>query len=110
VVSDNSWKSSTGAVRSAEIYYGEVIDHRKEQKGWTMPGFNDKNWNNVAINDFPKNILVATYNEPVRQHETFKPVRIFKTPKGEQVIDFGQNLVGWVKLTVIGKKGDTIKL
>jgi alpha-L-rhamnosidase len=108
--SDASWKSSTGIIRSSEIYYGEVIDHRREQKGWTMPGFDAKGWYGVTVKDFPKNILIATYNEPVQQHETFKPVRIFKTPKGEQVIDFGQNLVGWVKFKVSGKKGDTIRL
>jgi alpha-L-rhamnosidase len=108
--SDNTWKSSTGAIRSSEIYYGEVIDDRKEQKGWTMPGFDDKGWYGVTVSDFSKNILIATYNEPVKEHETFKPVKIFKTPKGGQVIDFGQNLVGWVKMTVKGKAGDTIKL
>ena len=47
--------------------------------------------------------LLATYNEPVKKHETFKPVKIFKTPTGEQVIDFGQNLVGWVAGKVKGK-------
>ena len=108
--SDNSWKTSTGAIRSSEIYYGEMIDHRKEQHGWTLPGFDDSKWSGVTVNDFSKSVLVATYNEPVKQHETFKPVKIFKTPKGEQVIDFGQNLVGWVKLTVSGKAGDTIRL
>jgi alpha-L-rhamnosidase len=64
----------------------------------------------VQVQDYPKNILVATYNEMVKKHETFKPVRIFKTPKGERVIDFGQNLVGWVVLKVKGKPGDTIKV
>ena len=44
----------------------------------------------------------------VKKHETFKPVHIFKTPKNEQVIDFGQNLVGWVVLKVKGKAGDKI--
>jgi len=110
VVSDDSWKSSTGAIRSSEIYYGETIDARKEQKGWARPGFNDKSWDGVAVKDFAKNTLIATINEPVKQHEIFKPVRIFKTPKGEQVIDFGQNLVGWVKFKVSGKAGDKIVL
>jgi alpha-L-rhamnosidase len=107
---DNTWKSYTSAIRSSEIYYGEVIDHRKEQKGWTEPGFDDKKWYPVTVANFSKTVLIATYNEPVKQHETFKPIRIFKTPKGEQVIDFGQNLVGWVKITVSGKAGDTIRL
>ncbi len=72
------------------------------------PGYNDQDWEKVIEKDYPKNILIATYNEPVRMHETFQPVRVFKTPKGEQVIDFGQNLVGWEEIIVKGKQGDTI--
>jgi len=80
------------------------------QRGWSRPGFNDASWLSAKVEDFAKNTLIATINEPVKQHETFKPVRIFKTPKGEQVIDFGQNLVGWVKFRVRGKAGDKIVL
>src|SRR6267378_4485466 len=58
----------------------------------------------------PKDILIATYNEPIKKHETFKPVKIFKTPKGEQVIDYGQNLVGWVIVKAKGNAGDKIVL
>jgi alpha-L-rhamnosidase len=110
IVSDGSWKSSTGNIRNSEIYYGETIDDRKDQPGWNTTTFEDKDWSGVMVQDFPKNILVATYNEPVKQHETFKPVRIFKTPKGDQIIDFGQNLVGWVSFNVKGNPGDTVKL
>jgi len=110
IVSDDSWKSSTGPVRFAEIYYGATIDNRMQQPGWSAAGFNDQSWSGVKVQDYAKNILVATYNEPVRKHETFKPVKIFKTPKGEQVIDFGQNLVGWVQFKVRGKAGDKITI
>ncbi len=67
-------------------------------------------WSGVKVGDFPKDILVATYNEPVRKHEVFKPVKIFTTPKGEKVIDFGQNLVGWVQMKVTGNAGDKITI
>jgi len=52
--------------------------------------------------------LIATYNEPIRKKEIFKPARIITTPKGEQVIDFGQNLTGLVTMKVRGKSGDRI--
>ncbi len=110
IVSDDSWKSSTGPVRFAEIYYGATIDDRMQQRNWSTANFDDKNWFGVSVKDFSKDVLVATYNEPVKKHETFKPVKIFKTPKGEQVIDFGQNLVGWVQMKVKGHAGDTIKI
>ena len=57
-----------------------------------------------------KENIVATYAPPVRKHETFKPLKIFKTPKGQTVVDFGQNLVGWVTLKVKGNAGDKITI
>jgi len=109
IISDGSWKTSDGGpVRFSEIYNGETYDARLEKPGWDSPGFDDKTWQNVVEKDYPKNNLIATYNEPVRKHETFNAVRIFKTPKGEQIIDFGQNLVGWETILVKGKSGDTI--
>lgn len=111
VVSDASWKYTTdGPIRSSEIYHGEMVDARMEQKDWSMPAFDDQNWANVQVNNFSKNELIATYNEPIRKKESFKPARIFKTPKGELVADFGQNLTGWVELKANGQPGDKITL
>ncbi len=110
IASDDTWKSSTGPVRFAEIYAGATIDNRMQVKNWSTAAFDDKGWSGVMVKDYTKNTLVATVNEPVRKHETFKPVKIFKTPKGEEVIDFGQNLVGWVQMKVSGNAGDTIRL
>ena len=110
VASDGSWKSSTGEIRSAEIYHGETIDAREEKKGWDLAGYDDKGWSGVQTAVFPFSNLVATYNEPIRRHETFTPVKILTTPKGEKVIDFGQNLVGWVTVKIKGNAGDRISI
>ena len=110
IASGPGWKTATGDVRSAEIYNGETIDHRNEKAGWTLPDYDDAGWNGVRREDFGKNNLVATTNEPIRKHETFHALRLITTPKGEQVIDFGQNLVGWVMLRVKGPAGTSIRL
>jgi len=110
LISDETWKSSTGAVRYSDIYNGETIDARLEKAGWMQPDYNDADWSPVKVADHPMHILVATANEPVRKHETFTPVEILTTPKGEKVIDFGQNLVGWVQMKVTGSSGDRIIL
>jgi len=110
IVSDETWKSSIGAIRSSEIYHGEINDARKEKEGWMTNNYNDKDWYAVTTREFDNKLLVATYNEPVRKHETFKPVKIFKTPAGEEVVDFGQNLVGFVQIKVKGKEGDKITI
>jgi alpha-L-rhamnosidase len=108
IVSDDSWKSSTGVIRSAEIYHGETIDAREEKAGWALPGYDDKDWSGVQVATFPKNNLVATQSEPVRKHEVFHPKGIFNSPAGDQLVDFGQNLVGRVVLKANGKAGDRI--
>lgn len=108
ILSDGSWKSSTGSIRYSEIYNGETIDAREEKAGWALAGYDDSQWSGVKTAEHPKNVLVATYNEMVKKKESFPALRVFKTPKGEQVIDFGQNLVGWVTLKVKGKAGDKI--
>ncbi len=108
IITDQNWKSSTGAIRYSEIYNGETVDAREEKINWTLPGYDDASWSGVKVTVHPMNVLVATYNETVKKQEKFKPVRIFKTPAGEQVIDFGQNLVGWATLKVRGNAGDKI--
>lgn len=110
VISDESWKSSTGPVRYTEIYHGEIYDAGKDIKGWSQPGFDDSRWTAVKTASYPDAQLLATYNEPIKKQKTFNALKLITTPKGEKVIDFGQNLVGWVMVKGKGNKGDTIKI
>lgn len=87
IITDKTWKSSTGSIVNAEIYYGETIDANKETTGWKTAGYDDSKWNGVNQAMFVNN-LVATYNEPVRKHEVFKAAKVITTPKGEKVLDF----------------------
>ncbi|MEA5257918.1 family 78 glycoside hydrolase catalytic domain [Arcicella aquatica] len=110
VISDNSWKVAESDITYAEIYNGETIDARKRIANWTSVGFNDSNWKNAVEKTFPIDYINASVNEPIKKHESFKPVKVFKATNGETILDFGQNLVGWVTLTAQGKAGDKITL
>jgi alpha-L-rhamnosidase len=110
IVSDDSWKSSTGGITYSEIYHGETFDARAVKSGWSLAGYDDAGWSGVKVTDYNNDNLLATYNEPVKKQETFKPVKIITTPAGEKVIDFGQNLVGWVMVKAKGNAGDKIVL
>jgi alpha-L-rhamnosidase len=88
IISDGSWRSNTGEVVYSEIYNGEIIDARKRKTGWRNAGYDDADWSSVKIGNYNKSNLVANENEPIKKHETFKPVRTFTTPKGDKVIDF----------------------
>ena len=115
VITDETWKCSTGPVRFADIYDGEVYDSRLEKAAggtfaWSSAGYSDADWSTVKTKDFGYANLIANYNEPITKHERIKPVKGLTTPKGETVLDFGQNVVGWVQLTASGKAGDKLVL
>jgi alpha-L-rhamnosidase len=110
IVSDDSWKFSTGSILDSEIYHGEFIDARLEPDGWNKVGFDDSGWRAVRQANHDMELLVSTENEMVRKKEIFQPVKLMTTPKGERVIDFGQNLVGWVVVKAMGKAGDRVVL
>ncbi|MFO7852924.1 MAG: family 78 glycoside hydrolase catalytic domain [Bacteroidota bacterium] len=110
IKTDGTWKYSTGPVISSGIYDGEIYDSGKTISGWDHPGFNDSAWEKVLVEDYTKTNIIHTYNEPVRKHEELKPQEVIISPEGDTIIDFGQNLVGWVRLKVKGNKGDSLIL
>ncbi|RYD92748.1 MAG: alpha-L-rhamnosidase, partial [Sphingobacteriales bacterium] len=100
ITSDDSWKSGEGPIRAATINNGETIDDNRAAQ-------TDKP---VTAAPLYTGVLVPTESAPAIKHETFKPIKVITTPKGEKVLDFGQNLVGWVVIKVKGKQSDTIIL
>ncbi|MBN2093604.1 family 78 glycoside hydrolase catalytic domain, partial [candidate division KSB1 bacterium] len=108
--SDETWKVSTGPILMSEIYHGEIYDARLELDGWSRAGYADQTWKSVKVASHPKDILVAPPGLPVRKIQEIKPIGIIKTPKGETVVDMGQNMVGWLRLKVQGQVGHTVKL
>ncbi|MFS8501848.1 MAG: family 78 glycoside hydrolase catalytic domain, partial [Caldicoprobacter sp.] len=110
VVSDRSWKASTGPILMSEIYHGEIYDARLEKPGWDEANYDDSDWYDVEELDKPKDIIVAQEGPPVRIVQQIKPVAILTTPAGETVLDMGQNMVGWVRFAVEGPAGSKVVL
>jgi alpha-L-rhamnosidase len=107
---DENWKASSGPVLMSEIYAGETYDARLEKPEWATPGFDDNDWSQVTAASYEKDNLIAPAGPPVRRIQELKPVKIFKTPAGDTVVDIGQNMVGWVRLKVQGPAGTTVTL
>ncbi len=110
IVSGPDWTSAYGEVLRSELYNGETIDHRAEKRDWCTAAYTTTGWAGVQTVNSSKEILVATVNEPVKRQESFPVKKVLTTPKGETVIDFGQNLTGWVSVKIKGKAGDSIRL
>ena len=99
IVSDSSWSwSNDGAIRFADNKDGEIIDAR------LSPTYCGKA--RVARH---KVYPVASNNVPVKEHECFKPT-VINTPSGKKVLDFGQNIAGYVRFSLKAKAGQTLKL
>ncbi|PQV64400.1 alpha-L-rhamnosidase [Abditibacterium utsteinense] len=104
--SDTSWKFAYGPIVSSDWMMGESYDARLEFPGWSAPGFNDKKWMSVEIFE-PSNLeLSAPLGPPVRATEEVAAVSV----QTNGVVDFGQNLVGRVRLKVSGPRGETVRL
>ncbi|WP_163397411.1 alpha-L-rhamnosidase [Flavobacterium fluviatile] len=110
IVTDDNWKTSYGAILKADIYNGEKYDARLEMDGWAKADFNDAKWKPAGILNHSKDILIASNGLPVKATQEIKPIKTIKTPSGELVFDLGQNIVGWARIKVKGKKGNVVTL
>ena len=95
---DETFTASTCFISDSEFYMGETQDFTAEEK--TCP---------VEAVEYSMKV-VGQLNEPVRCCETLKPVKAFHTPKGEYVLDFGQNFTGFVSIEIDGERGEKLTL
>ncbi len=110
VQSDSTWKATEGGVRRSCLFNGEEFDARLEPDGWTSTGFDDRAWSAVTVIDGPTRRLVPQVGPSVRVVERIRSQHVFRTPSGETVVDFGQNLAGVVEFTVSGPAGSSVRL
>ncbi len=110
VASDGTWKSTGGPVLMSELYHGETCDARLEPAGWNRPGYSDEGWAAVRCIHPSATVLVPQETEPVRIHESLSPIEVITTPEGDTVLDFGQNITGFVRFTVDGPAGAELTL
>ncbi|MDR1010232.1 MAG: glycoside hydrolase family 78 protein [Opitutaceae bacterium] len=110
LVSDESWRKRPGPVTQDCIYDGESFDARREPAGWSCSDFLDTDgWTPANVPDAPGGGLRAE-RVPNRITATLRPVAILNPGAGVHVIDFGQNIAGWVRMKVAGEPGVTVTL
>ena len=100
VATDESWSATTTAIESASIYGGQREDRRRESPA-PVP---------AAVGDIDRGTLIEQSSPLILRHEARAPEKIWTSPSGRTLVDFGQNLVGWLRLTVTGPAGTEITL
>ncbi len=109
LISDKNWESGFGPIIYSELYHGETFDARIDNSDWCKDITNG-NFTKCEKFNFDKSVMCMQTGEFVREQQTLNPVKKIKTPLGETVFDFGQNMVGFVRIKVKGKKGDRVHL
>ena len=98
ILTDESWTVSQSPVRFSELYDGEVYD----------AAFVPAEKTPAVVFDGPTETLIPQEGAPVREQERVYPAGIFTTPKGERVIDVGQEITGFLEVAVDANAGDTV--
>ena len=102
IKTDSTWSFKESKVRFSEIYDGETYDARDQ----AIEGQKEI----AEIFDGPFHTLIPQQGEEIVETERVHPARLFCTPKGEVVLDFGQEITGYIELLVDAKAGDEVEL
>ena len=94
---DDTWGVRTSKILYSEIYHGETVD----------PTARIKKLGTAELSRV-KTKLIPQVGELIHEHERIAPKEFIITPKGERVIDFGQNMTGYVEVRIKGERGGRI--
>ena len=92
IVTDSSWTARESKLRYTNIYDGDIYDAT----------FKAGSARHCICVDLKKDMLIPQEGEKIVEHERMPALQIIKTPAGETVIDFGQNMTGYVELRIKG--------
>jgi alpha-L-rhamnosidase len=108
LVTDDTWRTSDqGPLRASGIYAGESYDARRAQPGWSAPGYDDREW-------WPARVVTSTVvpearsTPPVRRIDQLAVAEVLPTSGESTLLDFGQNVVGRLRITARGPAGGTV--
>ena len=110
VTTDDSWIGADSPVVFSEIYDGEIYDASLEIPDWSSEKHPAGNWHLTIVVPWDATVLCAQSASRVKMVDKMPAKRIFTTPKGETVLDFGQNMTGRIHVTASGKPGDVIEI
>ena len=97
IPSDETWLCAPSPVMESSIYDGEIWDSRREIPGWSEAACDEKDFVPAVKYEERKDLLVPRLSLPVRIMEKIHPAEVIITAAQETVIDFGQEMTGWVE-------------
>ena len=108
IVTGPEWTAAAGAIRAADLMQGVVVDFRQELD--STPRDRPVDRKSVRLADHDLKRLRASPSPPVRRIEEITPVRIYQLDTSRQVVDLGQNIAGWIRLSNLGPAETRLRL
>ena len=108
-VSDASWAGGSGRITETDPKHGERADLRVAEEDWSSASNTPHRLSPVRVLPAPPAQLIAEQVERVTDVARFRP-RVWRSPKGAQLVDLGQNIAGIVRLRVAGPAGRTVRM
>ncbi|HSN11597.1 MAG TPA: family 78 glycoside hydrolase catalytic domain [Propionibacteriaceae bacterium] len=110
VTTGADWQATgDGPYVSAGIYAGESYDARLAMPGWSRAGFDASTWQEAVVREAGP-VPGPRTGPVVRVTQTVDVAEVITSPSGTTLLDFGQNLVGRLRLRVSGDAGTTLTL
>ncbi|ACL38434.1 alpha-L-rhamnosidase [Pseudarthrobacter chlorophenolicus A6] len=107
---DPSWLVSATEVISADLMAGQRVDFRAYDTGSAPSAGKAPGVRAAVVRPGSFGALTGPLAPPTRVTEELAPVSITRLRNGHQVVDFGQNIHGWVRLAALGGPGETVTL
>lgn len=110
VATNGDWSAGASPIARSNIYDGQSIDARLSGADWLQPGFAAEGWLSPEVVAFDIRKFDRQFGPSIRRIERLAPARLWTSPAGKLLVDFGQNLVGWLSVKVRGAAGDTLTI
>lgn len=101
LVTDDRWWCGPGEIVAADLIAGQSEDRLADRTGERRP---------VEVVDHPLRVLTGSPAPPVRRIEVLRPRSVSELGPGRHVVDLGQNVNGWVRLSDVGPAGTELVL
>ncbi|MFG2592317.1 family 78 glycoside hydrolase catalytic domain [Streptomyces sp. NPDC048438] len=111
IATDATWEAAPGPILFSGLYEGETFDARLDDPSWATPaGRSTADWTRVAVFERDPRTLTAPQGPRVRVTQEIAPVAVVRHGEGHHLLDFGQNLVGRLRITLDAPAGTTVTL
>jgi alpha-L-rhamnosidase len=113
IATDDKWRMALGPIRQGDRIMGDVYDDRQDLDAWDQGLYRGRGHDwirpKVGLNG-PEPLLCADHGAPLRPQEVIEAKDVSETIPDVYRVDFGQSVVGHVRIHAIAKRGQLIEI